>query len=118
MVDVTQAELPAVCLQVASDPRVSFFGNVCLGEDVSAAQLSELYDVVVLAYGAAGDKELPVKGADLAGVFAARAFVSWSVPHMLERSEGVDGARLSNYSSLCNLSLAPMRFFPRFAHLH
>ncbi|CAN0604729.1 unnamed protein product [Ectocarpus sp. 12 AP-2014] len=57
--------------------RVSFFGNVCFGKDVSAAQLSELYDVVVLAYGAAGDRELTVPGADLEGVFAARAFVSW-----------------------------------------
>lgn len=64
-------------LQVASDPRVSFFGNVCLGQDISAAQISELYDVVVLAYGAAGDRELTVPGADLEGVFAARAFVSW-----------------------------------------
>lgn len=66
-----------VCLQVASDPRVNFVGNVCLGSDVSAAQLSELYDVVVLAYGAAGDRELAVPGAHLKGVFAARAFVSW-----------------------------------------
>lgn len=63
--------------QVASDPRVSFFGNVSFGQDVSAAQVSELYDVVVLAYGAAGDRELSVSGADLEGVFAARAFVSW-----------------------------------------
>ncbi|CBN76678.1 conserved unknown protein [Ectocarpus siliculosus] len=67
--------------QVASDARVSFFGNVCFGKDVSAAQLSELYDVVVLAYGAAGDRELTVPGADLEGVFAARAFVSWYNGH-------------------------------------
>ncbi|CAM9354694.1 unnamed protein product [Ectocarpus sp. 13 AM-2016] len=67
--------------QVASDARVSFFGNVCFGKDVSAAQLSELYDVVVLAYGASGDRELTVPGADLEGVFAARAFVSWYNGH-------------------------------------
>lgn len=66
-----------MCPQVASDDRVSFLGNVCLGRDVSAGELSELYDVVVLAYGAAGDRELSVPGADLKGVFAARAFVSW-----------------------------------------
>lgn len=63
--------------QVASDPRVHFFGNVRLGSDISAAQLSELYDVVVLAYGAAGDREITAPGSDLEGVFAARAFVSW-----------------------------------------
>lgn len=68
---------PLLRLQIASDPRVKFVGNVCLGSDVSAAQLSELYDVVVLAYGAAGDRELAVPGAHLKGVFAARAFVSW-----------------------------------------
>lgn len=44
---------------------------------MSVTQLSELYDVVVLAYGAAGDRELTVPGAQLKGVFAARAFVSW-----------------------------------------
>lgn len=62
---------------MASDPRLHFFGNVRLGQDVSAAQLSSLYDVVVLAYGAAGDRALRVPGADLKGVFSARAFVNW-----------------------------------------
>ncbi|CAM9795659.1 unnamed protein product [Scytosiphon promiscuus] len=67
--------------QVASDPRVSFFGNVCFGRDISVEELSELYDVVVLAYGAAGDRKLTVPGADLKGVFAARSFVSWYNGH-------------------------------------
>lgn len=67
--------------QVASDPRLHFFGNVRLGQDVSAAQLSSLYDVVVLAYGAAGDRALRVPGADLKGVFSARAFVNWYNGH-------------------------------------
>lgn len=56
---------------------MGFLGNVNFGQDVSAAQLSGLYDVVVLAYGAAGDRELTVPGSHLKGVFAARAFVSW-----------------------------------------
>lgn len=74
---VRDAVLLFIYLQVASDPRVSFFGNVFFGQDISAAQISQMYDVVVLAYGAAGDRELTVPGADLKGVFAARAFVSW-----------------------------------------
>lgn len=69
--------VPFECLQVASDPRLRFFGNVRLGQDVSAAELSGLYDAVVLAYGAAGDRALKVPGADLKGVFSARAFVNW-----------------------------------------
>lgn len=54
-----------------------FFGNVCVGRDVLPEKLSQLYDIVVLAYGAAGDRELRVPGAELKGVFTARAFVSW-----------------------------------------
>lgn len=56
---------------------MQFFGNICLGQDVSSAELLKLYDVVVLAYGAAGDRELAIQGSDLKGVLAARAFVSW-----------------------------------------
>lgn len=64
-------------LQVATDPRLRFFGNVRLGQDISAAELSSLYDIVVLAFGAAGDRALRVPGAGLNGVFSARAFVNW-----------------------------------------
>ena len=38
--------------QVAEDERVSFLGNVRLGADIQAAELLDLYDGVVLAYGA------------------------------------------------------------------
>lgn len=64
-------------LQVATDSRLRFFGNVRLGQDISAAELSSLYDIVVLAYGAAGDRTLRVPGAGLNGVFSARDFVNW-----------------------------------------
>ncbi|KAG5191717.1 hypothetical protein JKP88DRAFT_259505 [Tribonema minus] len=67
--------------QVASDPRVSFFGNVTVGSDVSVAQLRELYHAVVIAHGAGGDRSLGVPGEDLDGVLTARAFVNWYNGH-------------------------------------
>jgi ferredoxin--NADP+ reductase len=38
--------------------RVSFFGNVEVGRDVRLAELMSLYDAVVLATGAARDRQL------------------------------------------------------------
>ena len=38
---------------VAGDPRFGFLGNVGVDRDVSVGDLQRLYDVVVLAYGAA-----------------------------------------------------------------
>jgi len=58
-----------------------FFGNVELGRDVSAAELSEWYDAVVFATGAAGDTRLRIPGEDLPGSISARAFVAWYNGH-------------------------------------
>ena len=63
--------------QVASDERVRFVGNVSLGSDVSLNDLKNMYDVVVLAYGAESDRSLGIKGEDLQGVESAREFVAW-----------------------------------------
>ncbi|KAG2377541.1 hypothetical protein C9374_009057 [Naegleria lovaniensis] len=63
--------------QVASDPRVQFIGNVSLGKDVRLKELQELFDVVVLSYGAESERTLGIKGEDLQGVESAREFVAW-----------------------------------------
>ena len=42
--------------------RLRFVGNVNVGQDVKIRELREMYDVVVLAYGAAKDRELGIKG--------------------------------------------------------
>ncbi len=49
--------------KVASSSRVSFLGNVSVGDDgdVSLEKLREMYDAVVLAYGAAKDKILGMR---------------------------------------------------------
>ncbi|CAM9106806.1 unnamed protein product [Discosporangium mesarthrocarpum] len=67
--------------QVALDPRVTFLGNLTLGQDVVVEDLAKAYHIIVLAYGAGGDRKLNVPGAELQGVFPAREFVSWYNGH-------------------------------------
>ena len=61
--------------------RVRYLGNVEVGRDVSIPELLEIYDVVVLAYGAPHDNRLGVDGEDLPNVFGSNAFVSWYNGH-------------------------------------
>ena len=63
--------------QTARDARVRFVGNVAVGTDVKVAELRRLYDAVVLAYGAAKDRELGIPGEDLNNVISARNFVGY-----------------------------------------
>src|SRR5690606_8019365 len=60
---------------------VRFVGNVAIGEDVSIAELQELYDAVVLATGAPHDRPLDIPGEDLGNVFGSAAFVGWYNGH-------------------------------------
>ena len=62
---------------IASDSRVKFLGNVTLGKDVRFKELSEMFDVVVLTYGADSERSLGINGESLKGVESAREFVSW-----------------------------------------
>jgi adrenodoxin-NADP+ reductase len=66
---------------VAADPRVRFLGNVRLGRDLSLDELRARYNAVVLAYGAASDRNLGVPGEELKGVVSARSFVAWYNGH-------------------------------------
>lgn len=61
--------------KVMLDPRCSYFGNVTVGKDVSIPELQRLYNVVLLAYGAEGDRNLGIPGEFLPGVIPAREFV-------------------------------------------
>lgn len=61
--------------------NVRFVGNVKLGRDLSVAELQNLYDAVILATGAPGDRKLGLPGEDLANVFGSAAFVGWYNGH-------------------------------------
>ena len=51
--------------RVLDKPEVRLLGNVDVGRDVSVAELRRLYDAVVFATGATGDRDLDIPGADL-----------------------------------------------------
>jgi ferredoxin/flavodoxin---NADP+ reductase len=58
-----------------------FFGNVQVGDQLSAAELAERYHAVVYAYGATTDRHLGIPGEDLPGSHSATAFVAWYNAH-------------------------------------
>jgi NADPH-dependent glutamate synthase beta subunit-like oxidoreductase len=67
--------------KVALSDNVRFVGNVAIGDDISIAELQQLYDAVVLATGAPSDRPLGIPGATLANVFGSAAFVGWYNGH-------------------------------------
>lgn len=67
---------------VVDDDRFTFYGNVRVGKDIYIPQLQSLYNIIVLAYGAEGDRKLGILGEDkVSNVFSARSFVGWYNGH-------------------------------------
>jgi len=81
--------------KTAEDPRFRFFGNVVVGEHVSAAELAERYDAVIYAIGAQSDRSLKIPGEDLPGSMAAVEFVGWynAHPHFQDATPDLSGRR-------------------------
>jgi len=81
--------------KTAEDQRFRFFGNVRVGEDVTAAELAERYDAVIYAVGAQSDRSLKIPGEDLPGSVAAVDFVGWynGHPHFAQMAPDLSGAR-------------------------
>jgi ferredoxin--NADP+ reductase len=67
--------------KTAGHDAYRFFGHVAVGRDIAAAELAELYDAVVWAYGAGADRRLGIPGEDLPGSHAATEFVAWYNGH-------------------------------------
>jgi len=67
--------------KVAESAGVDFIGNVCVGRDVSVAELLDLYDAVILATGAPHDRKLGIPGEELPGVVGSAEFVGWYNGH-------------------------------------
>jgi ferredoxin--NADP+ reductase len=76
-----------------SRDRVSFFGNIEVGRDVSLEELMSLYDVVVLATGASRDRHLSIPGEELPGVLGSGAFTSWYNGHPDSQPPAIDGVQ-------------------------
>ena len=81
--------------KTAEDPRFRFFGNVAVGEHISAAELAERYDAVIYAVGTQSDRSLTIPGEDLAGSIAAVDFVGWynAHPHRRDMMTDLSGHR-------------------------
>jgi NADPH-dependent glutamate synthase beta subunit-like oxidoreductase len=67
--------------KVVESSGVDFLGNVVVGENVSVAELLDLYDAVILATGAPHDRKLGIPGEDLPGVVGSAQFVGWYNGH-------------------------------------
>jgi ferredoxin--NADP+ reductase len=81
--------------KISEDHRFRFFGNVAVGEHVTANELAEQYDAVVYAVGAQADRPLNIPGEHLPGSVAAVDFVGWynAHPHFEDTSPDLSGAR-------------------------
>jgi ferredoxin--NADP+ reductase len=67
--------------KTASDKRLSYFGNVIVGRDVSVFELKEFYDATIFCYGAEADRQLGIKGENLEGSYTASQFIGWYNGH-------------------------------------
>lgn len=63
------------------DDRVSFFGNVEVGRDVTVDELRAGYHAVAYTFGASADRRLDIPGEDLPGSSSATDFVTWYSGH-------------------------------------
>ena len=71
----------AVYDKIANSPGYSFYGNVNVGADLTLAELSSAYHVVLFASGANTDRRLAIPGEDLHGSHTATEFVGWYNGH-------------------------------------
>ena len=62
--------------KTVSNQAVTYCGNMCLGKDISLADLRANYNSVLLTYGADEDRTLGIPGEDLENVVAAKDVVS------------------------------------------
>lgn len=81
--------------KTAAHPRFRFFGNIKVGDHVTAADLAARYDAVIYAVGAQSDRTLNIPGEHLPGSVAAVDFVGWynAHPHFAHMSPNLSGAR-------------------------
>jgi ferredoxin/flavodoxin---NADP+ reductase len=82
--------------KTAGHEAFRFFGNVTVGDAVSAQELGSIYDATVWAYGASADRRLGIPGEDLPGSHAATEFVAWynGHPDFADRNFNLDCERV------------------------
>jgi glutamate synthase (NADPH) small chain len=73
---------------------ITFITNTEIGKDITASQLKEEHDAVVLCGGSTQARDLPLEGRELAGIHQAMEFLTLNTKSLLD-SELTDGQYLS-----------------------
>ncbi|MDA1353525.1 MAG: FAD-dependent oxidoreductase [bacterium] len=67
--------------KIAMNDGFHFFGNVCIGRDLTIEELRHYYDALIFACGTESDRKLGIPGEDLPGSHTATEFVGWYNGH-------------------------------------
>jgi ferredoxin--NADP+ reductase len=67
--------------RVMENERISFFGNVHVGQDVKVDELRQFYDAIIFATGAERDRDMQIPGEHLARSYGAADFVAFYDSH-------------------------------------
>lgn len=67
---------------------VKFVTSCEIGKDISAEQLREEHDAIVLCCGATKPRNLPIEGRDLKGIHFAMEFLHGNTKHLLDNRHG------------------------------
>jgi len=67
--------------RILEQERVTFYGGVYAGRDISLSEIRTRYDAVILATGVNRDRQLQLPGETLAGVVGSGALASWYNDH-------------------------------------
>lgn len=70
-----------VYARTAAHEGFHFWGNVEVGRHITVPELRQRFDAVVLAYGAATDRQLGIPGEELDRSYTATAFCAWYNGH-------------------------------------
>lgn len=76
--------------KTAARPRFRFIGNVCLGRDLSVAELREHYHQIIYAVGNEADRRLGIPGEGVDGCTPASVFIGWYNGHPDYRQAKID----------------------------
>lgn len=85
-----QKELVQRRVNILAEEGIVFVTNTEIGKDISAQQLEEDFDAVLLCVGATQPRDLPVEGRELNGVYFAMEFLKANTKSLLD-SQHEDG---------------------------
>ena len=67
--------------KIAQQPGFNYIGNVTVGRDITAEELSSTHHAIIFTCGSESDRKLGIVGEDLPGSYTATEFVGWYNGH-------------------------------------